>query len=114
MAHCLFSYGTLRQPEVQAALFGRSVPTVADTLPGYKLEWLLITDPEVIATSGKDRHPILRPGQASDSVQGGRLELDDAELLQADEYEVDDYVRVQVVLGSGTEARVYVAGDAAT
>lgn len=109
--HRLFSYGTLRQAGVQAALFGRSVPTVADALPGYRLEWLLITDPDVVATSGSDRHPILRPGTAADSVDGACLELTDAELARADAYEVDDYARVPVVLASGTRAWVYVAAD---
>jgi hypothetical protein len=28
---------------------------------GYELHHLTITDPQVIATSGGDRHPILRP-----------------------------------------------------
>jgi gamma-glutamylcyclotransferase (GGCT)/AIG2-like uncharacterized protein YtfP len=111
VSHNLFSYGTLRQPEVQTALFGRSVPTVEDALPGYRLDWLLITDPDVIATSGSDRHPILRPGEDGDAVPGVRLELSDAELAQADAYEVDDYVRAPVTLASGTDAWVYVAAD---
>jgi gamma-glutamylcyclotransferase (GGCT)/AIG2-like uncharacterized protein YtfP len=111
VSHRLFSYGTLRRPEVQTALFGREVPTVEDSLPGYRLEWLLIADPEVIATSGTDRHPILRPGAASDSVHGVRLELSSAELERADDYEVDDYVRASLVLASGVHAWVYVAGE---
>lgn len=111
MAHRLFSYGTLRQPEVQQSLFGRAVPTVADTLPGYRLDWLTITDPQVIATSGSDRHPILRKGSAGDAVAGVFLELDDGELAAADAYEVDDYVRSRVVLGSGVAAWVYLAAE---
>ena len=109
--HRLFSYGTLRQANVQAELFGRAVPTVADDLPGYRLEWLTITDPEVIATSGSDRHPILRPGSAGDRVAGAYLELTDAELARADEYEVDDYTRITVTLASGLDAWVYVAAS---
>ena len=111
MEHPLFCYGTLRQPEVQVALFGRTVPTVEDSLPGYRLEWLQITDPEVVLTSGSDLHPILRRGAASDSVDGVRLELSDAELLRADRYEVDDYVRRTAMLASGAWAWVYVAAD---
>ncbi len=114
MTHRLFSYGTLRQPEVQRALFGREVPTVADTLPGYRLDWLTITDPEVIATSGSDRHPILRPGSPADAVAGACLELDDAELAAADAYEVDDYARATATLGSGAEAWVYLSAPAAS
>lgn len=111
MVHRVFSYGTLRQENVQRVLFGRPVVTVADALPGYRLDWLTITDPEVIATSGSDRHPILRPGSAADVVPGAYLELDDRELAQADAYEVDDYVRTAVTLASGTPAWVYLAAD---
>ena len=111
MAHRLFSYGTLRQPEVQLALFGRPVPTVDDALPGFRLEWLAITDPAVIATSGSDRHPILRRGTPADSVSGAYLELDDTDLAAADDYEVDDYRRVGVTLASGVSAEVYIAAD---
>lgn len=113
MLHRVFSYGTLRQENVQRALFGRPVVTVDDTLPGYRIDWLTITDPEVIATSGSDRHPILRPGSATDVVAGAYLELDEAGLAATDAYEVDDYVRTAVTLGSGTPAWVYLAGDAA-
>ncbi|WP_347251274.1 hypothetical protein [Legionella sp.] len=35
------------------------------------------------------------------------LDLTEAELIKADEYEVDDYVRINVHLVSGTEAWVY-------
>ncbi|BDI23711.1 gamma-glutamylcyclotransferase family protein [Herbiconiux sp. L3-i23] len=109
MVHRLFSYGTLRQPEVQQALFGRSVPTSADAVVGYRLDVVTITDPVVIATSGSDRHPILHRGTESDAVEGAVLELDDAELAAADAYEVDDYIRVIAPLRSGGEAWVYVA-----
>jgi len=108
VAHRLFSYGTLRQPDVQLSLFGRTVSTVADALPGYRIEWLTITDQSVIATSGSDRHPILRRGGPTDSVTGAYLELDDAELAAADEYEVDDYRRSAVTLESGVQAWVYL------
>ncbi len=110
MAHRVFSYGTLRQPEVQRALYGREVPTVADTLPGWRLDWLPITDPEVVRISGSDRHPILRRGEPHEAVEGAYLELADDELEVTDAYEVDDYVRTAVVLGSGAQAWAYLAG----
>jgi hypothetical protein len=109
VTHYLFAYGTLRQPAVQQALFGRLVPTAEDALPGFRLDWLVITDPGVIATSGSDRHPILRPGAPGDQVPGVRLELTDDELARADEYEVDDYVRVPAKLASGRDGWAYVA-----
>lgn len=111
VSHNLFSYGTLRQPEVQQALFGRSVPTVDDALPGYRIEWLTITDPEVIETSGSDRHPILRKGDPADSAAGAYLTIDDAALAAADDYEVDDYVRTAVTLASGVHAWAYLAAE---
>lgn len=113
MTHRVFSYGTLRQPEVQSALYGREVPTVADTLPGFRVDWLRITDAAVIATSGSDRHPILRHGAAHDVVEGAALELTDDELAATDAYEVDDYVRAAVVLGSGLQAWAYLGADVA-
>lgn len=111
MTHRLFSYGTLRQPGVQAALFSRPVPTVDDALPGYRIEWLTITDPEVIATSGSGRHPILRRGRPADRAPGAYLVLSDDELAAADAYEVDDYLRREVTLASGLTAWAYLAAD---
>jgi hypothetical protein len=46
----LFSYGTLRQREVQLSTFGR----VLDGIVGFDLDYVMITDPHVIATSGSD------------------------------------------------------------
>jgi gamma-glutamylcyclotransferase (GGCT)/AIG2-like uncharacterized protein YtfP len=111
MIESLFSYGTLRQAEVQRELFGRAVATTGDSLPGFRLDYVVITDPAVIATSGSDRHPILRRGSSADSVTGGCLELTAEELKAADEYEVDDYRRIAVTLASGRDAWVYVAAD---
>ena len=109
----VFSYGTLRQANVQLALYGREVPTVPDSLPSWRLEWIQIGDPEVIAASGSDRHPILRVGDGQDSVDGAFLELSDSELAATDKYEVADYVRREVVLTSGVIAYVYVAKEQA-
>jgi gamma-glutamylcyclotransferase (GGCT)/AIG2-like uncharacterized protein YtfP len=107
----LFSYGTLRQPEVQRATFGRELDGSPDAIVGYDLDYVTITDPHVIATSGSDRHPILRqtdrPGAA---VEGTVFAISEADLAAADEYEVDDYRRVAVPLRSGERAWVYVFG----
>ncbi len=107
----LFSYGTLRQPEVQQSLFGRSVPTVDDELPQFRLDSVKITDPAVLAKSGSDVDPILRRGGDGDTVQGAFLELNASELATADDYEVNDYKRVHVALKSGLDAWVYIAAD---
>lgn len=114
MLHRVFSYGTLRLSGVQQALYAREVPTVADALPGYRIDWLLITDAEVIRTSGADRHPILRRGVPGDRVEGAYLELSDAELAATDSYEVADYVRRRVTLASGVDAFVYLADEDGT
>jgi gamma-glutamylcyclotransferase (GGCT)/AIG2-like uncharacterized protein YtfP len=128
----LFSYGTLRQPEVQLATFGRLLVGRETAVVGFRLEWLTITDPHVIATSGSDRHPLLVPADAGSAAPGGAdaggadaggaddmasvpgtvFEISAAELAEADEYEVSDYRRVLVPLASGEQAWVYVfAGD---
>ena len=108
MKHYVFSYGTLRQANVQLALYGREIPTVEDALSGYQLQCLTITDAEVIRTSGSDQHPILLRGKAEDFVAGARLELSEEELHITDGYEVDDYKRREVVLSSGITAWAYL------
>jgi uridine kinase len=80
----LFSYGTLRQPEVQRATFGRLLPARADTLPGYRLGWTAIDDAAVVTTSGSDRHPIAVPGAPDDSIDGAVLTLSAEDLAAAD------------------------------
>jgi hypothetical protein len=108
----LFSYGTLRQPEVQRSSFGRLLEGRPDSLLGFATEWVAITDPHVIEASGSDRHPIVsRTADQSDTVGGTRFEITPAELAAADRYEVDDYRRVLAQLGSGTDAWVYIAAS---
>ncbi|MDQ7908178.1 gamma-glutamylcyclotransferase family protein [Phytohabitans sp. ZYX-F-186] len=105
----LFSYGTLRDPKVQLANFGRELVGREDELPGYRLDVLEIDDPYVLDVSGLARHPIVvRTGDGRDGVAGAVFEVTDAELAAADEYEVDDYERVLATLSSGAEAWVYV------
>jgi hypothetical protein len=104
----LFSYGTLRDADVQLANFGRHLDGAPDALPGYRLEWHVITDPQVIEVSGSDRHPIISPtADSSDLVAGTVFALTPAELASADAYEVGDYERVSVTLQSGLQAWVY-------
>ena len=104
----LFSYGTLQQPSVQMAMFGRLLKGAPDALPGWKREMMEITDADVFALSGERCHPILVPGQPSDEVAGMVFEITDDELAAADRYEVADYKRIAARLKSGTEAWVYV------
>ena len=108
----LFSYGTLQTRQVQIATFGRELAGEPDALPGFVRDMVEIRDASVVATSGATHHPIVRPsGNPDDSVDGTVFAISEAELQAADEYEVDDYVRIAVTLTSGIEAWVYVAAD---
>ncbi len=109
MTVLLFSYGTLRHRDVQLTTFDRELDGRPDAIVGYDLDYVVINDPHVIATSGSDRHPILKPtDRPGAEVQGTVFEISEAELASADEYEVDDYMRVSVPLRSGEHAWVYV------
>ena len=105
----LFSYGTLQKEQVQIETFGRILQGEKDVLTGYKLEMLEITDPEVLRKSNQKYHPILQfSGNAEDEVEGVLFEITDEEILQADEYEVDDYKRIETVFKSGKTGFIYV------
>ncbi|WP_338050188.1 gamma-glutamylcyclotransferase family protein [Pseudomonas typographi] len=105
----LFSYGTLQDPAVQWANFGRALTGQADEMPGYAQSWVEITDPQVLATSGNARHPIVAPSTDPDArVAGTVFQITEQELAAADAYEVSDYRRVSVNLASGVAAWVYV------
>lgn len=108
----LFSYGTLQQPEVQHATFGRLLEGRADTLFGYRLAPLTITDPAVVATSGLEVHAIACPtGDPAHRIAGMVFAITPAELAAADRYETDAYDRVEVILASGASAFVYVGAE---
>jgi gamma-glutamylcyclotransferase (GGCT)/AIG2-like uncharacterized protein YtfP len=105
----LFSYGTLRQQEVQLAIFGRELDGRPDAIVGFDLDYVTITDAAVIAQSGSDPHPILRPSTRPDAaIEGTVFEVSTTDLAAADDYEVDDYRRIEVPLRSGAQAWVYV------
>jgi hypothetical protein len=106
----LFSYGTLQQPEVQLDLFGRLLAGEDDVLPGYTVDYAEIGDQRIVELSGSAVHPIVRAtGSPLDKVVGKGLWLSDDELEAADEYEVEQYLRVEVRLASGRNAWVYVS-----
>ena len=108
MAELLFSYGTLQQDGVQIASFGRLLKGRRDALPGWRQATVEITDPDVLARSGKTHHPIVMPGRKDDAVEGTVFEITPAELAAADRYEVSDYKRIAAPLKSGVTAWVYV------
>ena len=108
----LFSYGTLQDPNVQRATYGRLVKGEADSLAGYVLVELVIDDARVVSISGKQVHTIARhTGDPVDRIKGTALFLTPAELQSSDDYEVDAYARTEVVLESGRTAFVYVEAE---
>lgn len=105
----LFSYGTLQDAPVQRATFGRLLQGHEDQLVGYEQFLIPINDPDVVRTSGKTHHPIVKfTGRHDSRVPGTVFEITDAELAQADSYEVAAYRRVSTILASGKQAWVYV------
>ncbi len=67
----LFSYGTLQQENVQLATFGRKLTGDKDSLIGYRIGEIEITDADVIAKSGKTHHPMLiKTNSPHDLVNG--------------------------------------------
>jgi hypothetical protein len=110
----LFSYGTLRYKAVQLSTFGRELVGAPDAIPGFALSRIEITDPAVVAASGETHHLIMRRStDPAAAVEGVIFEITPAELAAADDYEVDDYVRIEVLSRSGLNTFVYVAADEA-
>lgn len=111
----LFSYGTLRQENVQLATFGRRLEGRPDALAGFALSPMKITDPSVVAASGADVHMIARPsGNPTDRIPGIVFTLTADEIESADRYEAGPIERIRVRLESGAGAFVYVALDPST
>jgi len=106
----LFSYGTLQQPDVQLATFGRLLQGHPDALPGYEPSLVKIEDAAIAATSGKTHHANAAfSGRSDDRINGTVFEITDDELAAADRYEKDArYERIAVTLASGKQAWVYV------
>jgi len=106
----LFSYGTLRQADVQMANYGRVLDGDSDELHGYRLTPVEITNPEVVKVSGLAVHTIATAtGDPEDRIEGMVFRLTEAELAATDAYETDAYARIEVALESGRLAWAYVA-----
>lgn len=105
----LFTYGTLRDEDVQLDIFGRRLEGNADVLPGYTLKMIEIQDQDFVVKSGTAIHRNLQfTGDSSDFVEGAVYSVTHQELEQADAYEPDGYERVLVQLRSGARAWVYL------
>jgi len=104
----LFSYGTLQIENVQRETFGRILNGTKDILVGYLLSEVKIKDENVIEKSGTDIHPILwSTGNLLDEVEGTIFEISQKELEQADDYEVEEYTRIEAYFKSGQKAWIY-------
>jgi gamma-glutamylcyclotransferase (GGCT)/AIG2-like uncharacterized protein YtfP len=112
----LFSYGTLRDEQVQRAVFGHPVEGVGDAITGWRLEPYTVNDPKSVAISGKSTHHILvRTESSGDEIAGTVFDITQDELRRADDYEGAGIDRVRVTLRSGTDVWMYVkATDAQT
>lgn len=105
----LFSYGTLQKEQVQIETFERILIGEKDSLMGYELKMVEITDPEVLRKSRQKFHPIIEfSGNKNNEVEGMLFEVTDEEIANADHYEVDDYKRIETSFKSGKLGFIYV------
>jgi gamma-glutamylcyclotransferase (GGCT)/AIG2-like uncharacterized protein YtfP len=110
MNEYLFSYGTLQKDKVQLETFGRLLKGSKDTLAGYKLSTIKITDEDVLSKSEQEVHLIAIPSeQETDVIEGVIFEISREELQAADGYETDAYQRASLKFKSGRTAWVYIA-----
>jgi hypothetical protein len=114
MIEYLFSYGTLQDDRIQLELFNRLLKGRRDALNGYRLSTIENRDAAAVAGGEEKFHRIaIFSNNSRDRVEGTVLEVTDEELLLADQYEPVDYIRVSVVLASGTQAWIYAAANPA-
>jgi len=106
----LFSYGTLQQEDVQLATFGRRLSGRQDELVAYESSRVKIADQRIVAETGMTHYAnVAFNGRPDSRIRGVVLEVTDAELAAADDYEADaDYKRIVVTLASGKDAWVYL------
>ncbi len=99
MSENLFAYGTLQEKDIQQYVFGRMPKGKPDSLPGYTLS----------AKKMYGRFLVLEPCTNADrDVKGTVYSLTPDEMSLADVYEGPEYRRIQVTLGSGSRAWVYL------
>lgn len=104
----MFSFGTLRQHDVQISLVGHRVPSTPDAIVGYRVGRVTISDPAAIAASGHDIHPaLIATGDPSEVVDGEVLELSEDELAAVQRYEEVSFQRIEVQTRSGRRAWAY-------
>ncbi len=99
----LFAYGTLRDPAVQRATFGRVLDGQPDGLVGFERR-------QISPGSGTTPYENASfTGNAEQRLEGIAFDVEEAELAAVDLYERQaDYIRMRATLASGREAWVYV------
>ena len=101
----LFSYGTLRENSVQLTLFNRLLSGTPDTLLNYRLTQIKLSDQD----GTEHYYPgAYHTGNPKDQIAGVVFQLSYDELLRADLYETQAYIRRQVQLVSGKQTWVYI------
>ncbi len=105
----IFSYGTLQDAAVQQEQFGRLLDGSADSVAGWRIGLIRISDPDVVRQSGLTHHKALVADADAAAIDGMVYWLTRDELAAADEYESGEYERRRVTLGSGQSAWIYVA-----
>lgn len=98
--HYVFTYGTLQEKEVQLGVFARPLVGFKDELSQYRISDIKVAD----------LYPTLDyTGKDEDTIPGQVYTLSFQELQKADVYEGEAYERIQIKLGSGKNAWVYIA-----
>lgn len=101
MTDKLFVYGSLKDPEVQQLFMGRIIKGTPNTISGYTLSTI---------DYGLETFPVLIPdGLNKQKINGLVLELSSEEIQVIDNYEGEEYVRIQATLADNTKAWVYVS-----
>lgn len=90
----LFSYGTIQDPRIQREVAGRTLVGKRDELRGFEL-------------TPRGRYLNVKRNAAA-RVTGTAYEITDAELAAFDDYEGDEWVRIEAPLASGRTAWVYL------
>jgi len=108
----LFSYGTLRNPEIQLEVFGRELSGSPDELLGFTRRQIELRDPAFTAAHGSAHLIVQQTGRDDDRVAGTVLDITDADLASADAFEPPNYRRMEARFASGRRGWVYAEDSA--
>ena len=95
----LFTYGTLQEEMIQAAVYSRKLTGSPDTLKGYRISDQKVAGAFPVIVSTDD---------LNDHVKGVVYMVTNNELLKTDAYEGVAYKRLRTTLESGKECWVYI------